>query len=184
MYCCLLVLVSTPGPDADEEAEPVGDDEMPTHEATGARKALVIGINNYSKHPLNCCVNDARKVHAKLERMGFDSNVYVDLTFQELQRRTREFRNSLSAGDVAFFYFAGHGVEAAVYQGEHWETSNWLLGRAVPEVNEDLPQHAINAHSLLREIEAKSPRFSFIVLDCCRDNPLSDTRSLGGDRPA
>lgn len=59
------------------------------------------------------------------------------------------------------------------------QSSNWLISREMPDVNEDLPLKAIDAHSLLAEMERREARFNVLVLDCCRDNPLQQaTRSL------
>ena len=160
-----------------EHAYPLLDSQNPE------RKALVIGINAYTSHPLSNCLNDASAVHEALERMGFTSTLILDCDIGTLLEGARSFVNSVMPDDIAFFYFAGHGVEAAIMQAGKPTTSNWLLAREVPESNEDLPRYALDAHNLLAELEARGARFNALVLDCCRNNPLpqhASTRSLGG----
>ena len=145
------------------------------------RKALVVGINKYTSDPLKNCLNDASAVHEALKRMGFTSTLILDCDIGTLLKGKRSFVSSVNSGDIAFFYFAGHGVEAAIMQAGKPTTSNWLIARDVPESNEDLPRYALDAHNLLAELEARGARFNALVLDCCRNNPLpQSTRSLGG----
>ena len=151
------------------------------------KRALVVGINKYAVNeqpcaPLRCCVNDATALHAALMRMGFASQLHVECSAETLRWVTRDFVQSLQHGDIALFFFAGHGVEAATYQGGRQRTSNWLLSNQVPpNGNAELPLYAIDAHSLLAEMENRQTSFNALVLDCCRDDPLQrDTRSIGG----
>ena len=146
------------------------------------RMALVVGINAYTKVPLKCCVNDASAVHAALQRMGFTSKLEVDCDINALLQATRSFVSSVKPGDIALFYFAGHGAEATVLQAGKHCTSNWLLASEVPSSNADLPRYALDAHNLLADLEARGARFNALVLDCCRNDPALDAggRSLGG----
>ena len=156
-------------------------DPLALHPSTGEKKSLVVGINNYTRCPLRCCVNDATAVHAALTRMGFSSQLVIDSHAEALRQATRAFTESLQPGDTAFFFFAGHGAEASTLHAGKHRTSNWLLSCEVPAANCELPQKAIDAHSLLAEMEARQTRFNALVLDCCRDDPLpSESRSLSG----
>src|SRR5687767_6954430 len=87
------------------------------------RKALVVGIDHYSKiDPLYGCVNDAHAVKSVLARHS-DGTINFDVKLltgtgpvdgigrSDLKEGVRE----LFAGDseIALFYFAGHGhIEA------------------------------------------------------------------------
>ena len=73
------------------------------------RKALVIGINAYTRKPLSNCRNDASAMHEALKRMGFTSTLILDCDIGKLLEGTRLFVSSVMSGDIAFFYFAGHG---------------------------------------------------------------------------
>ena len=89
------------------------------------------------------------------------------------------FCDSLCANDVAFVYFAGHGIEADVLQNGKRPTSNWLLSTDLPQSNQELPRTAIDAKNVLSQMEARGTRLNVMVLDCCRDNPLpAEARAL------
>lgn len=148
---------------------------------TAARKALVVGINAYSRAPLQCCVSDATAVHGALIRMGFESVLKTDCDAETLRSATDQFCRSLNRGDIAVFYFAGHGAEACVLQAGKFQSSNWLLSTQVPASNRDLNLRAVDAHNLLAEMELQLTRFNVLILDCCRDDPLpAEVRGLGG----
>ena len=136
------------------------------------RKALVVGINAYSSSPLHCCLNDATAVHEALQRMGFASTLVTDCDIKTFDRAKGVFVNSLQPGDIAFFYFAGHGAEASTLSAGKYSSSNWLYARQVPEERDDLPRLAVDAHNLLAEMEGRRTRFNALLLDCCRDDPL------------
>ena len=136
------------------------------------RKALVVGINAYSSSPLHCCLNDATAVHEALQRMGFASMLVTDCDIKTFDRAKGVFVNSLQPGDIAFFYFAGHGAEASTLSAGKHSSSNWLYARQVPEERDDLPRLAVDAHNLLAEMEGRRTRFNALLLDCCRDDPL------------
>jgi uncharacterized caspase-like protein len=145
------------------------------------RKALCIGINEYTVKPLSLCVNDATSMHEALQRMGFHSQLVTNCDIDNFHDATRNFLNSLEHDDLAVFYFAGHGTESAVRQGRKFYTSNWLLAREVPSDNTQLPRYAVDGHSLLAEMEARGTHFNAFILDCCRDDPLpTGDRSQGG----
>ena len=161
-------------------AQPRRAEESAPQDATGMRKALVVGINGYSSSPLRCCVNDATDVHAALQRMGFESNLVLNCDLDDFLLATREFVNSLLPGEIGFFYFAGHGTEASILQAGRYNASNWLIALKMPEHRDDLPRFAVDAHNLLAEMEARKTRFNALVLDCCRDDRLpTGDRSLG-----
>ena len=145
------------------------------------RKALSIGINDYTAKPLRLCVNDATAMHNALQRMGFDCQLVTNCDIDGFHRATRTFLSSLEPGDLAVFYFAGHGTEASVLQAGKHRSSNWLLARELPPDNAHLPRCAIDAHSLLAEMDGRGTKFNAFILDCCRDDPLpSGYRSQGG----
>eukprot|EP00966_Prymnesium_polylepis_P154081 3558140-Prymnesium_polylepis.1 len=144
-----------------------------------ARKALVVGIAKYSRAPLRCTVHDATKMHAALCRIGFSAQLMTDCDFDTFHNAVDTFIESLNPGDSALFYFAGHGVEAAVQQGLHLESSNWLISRHVPQSNDQLPRAAVDAQATLERMKQRHTHFNLLILDCCRDNPLPPTsRSL------
>ena len=143
------------------------------------KKALVVGINSYSRIPLSRAVTDATDLHAALKRVGYDATLVTNCSIADFDAAKNAFLASLHPGVVGLFYFAGHGVEAAVQQGSNFESSNWLMGRQVARSNSELPRYALDAQALLVQMERKETLFNCVILDCCRDNPLPDmTRTL------
>jgi hypothetical protein len=79
----------------------------------------------------------------------------------------REFASSLQEGDVALFYFAGHGARA---MGQ----SYLIPSNDEGIVNaEDLADYAYAASALLARLEGRPGVTSIIILDACRNNPLA-----------
>lgn len=81
------------------------------------RKALIVGINDYSGMRLYGCENDANQIAALLKKNQDDSpNFSCNKLISSKQKITRPvLRKSLQElfghkADVALFYFAGHGA--------------------------------------------------------------------------
>lgn len=79
--------------------------------------ALVIGIGDYqSGDVLRNTTNDARDISSKLSKMGFVfEGPKLDLTCEEMEYALVKFKHSIQEGDVALFYFAGHGIQWEVF---------------------------------------------------------------------
>jgi hypothetical protein len=75
------------------------------------RIALVIGNANYPAHKLVNPVHDAEDMKAALERLGFTVRLGKDLSKQAMQDQVKKFLGDLRDGDVALFYYSGHGME-------------------------------------------------------------------------
>jgi len=74
---------------------------------------------------------------------------------------------------IGFIWFAGHGVQ---YNGE-----NYLIPVDFSKLNVDyLETDAISLTFLLNQLKNSNNNANIIVLDACRNNPL--TRSRGGNR--
>jgi formylglycine-generating enzyme required for sulfatase activity len=91
---------------------------------------------------------------------------------QAIQRAVRDFGDRARNAEIAFFYFSGHGMQSG---GE-----NYLIPIGA-EINKesDLSIEAVGLSGLMRQIEEVSPRTAVVVLDACRDNPLSTGRKSG-----
>ncbi|MEO0617940.1 MAG: caspase family protein [Pseudomonadota bacterium] len=149
--------------------------------AYAARKALVVGINDYAHvSKLDKAVNDARAMSAALRSIGFDVLTVEDATRRQLNRALLDFTSKLNAGDDALFFFAGHGVEI--------DGRNYLLPTDVPDAapgqDSFVKGETIAADAVLEAIRKREARVSILVLDACRNNPFQQlgTRSLGGRR--
>jgi Caspase domain len=73
------------------------------------KEALVIGIDQYSGHPLHSAIAGAKQVDKQLNLDGFDTTFLENPSFSEFQARLAAFAKNIGPKDVAVFYFAGEG---------------------------------------------------------------------------
>jgi uncharacterized caspase-like protein len=148
--------------------------------------ALVIGNGNYANiTKLNNPVNDANDMAAVLQGMGFTVDKLLDATLDQMESAAIRLKNRLSASNnsYGFFFYAGHGVQS---NGE-----NFLIPRDANIQSESfLRQRAVSVQSVLDELNQAGNTLNIVVLDACRDNPFSWSRSGGrglqvvGNQPA
>jgi|GEM_PF-964418 len=150
-----------------------------TAPALAERVALVIGNADYeSSRDLRNPVNDAEDMAARLAEIGFrvhGGGAHVNLTREAMVDVARDFTNSLQEGDIALYYYAGHGAE---YEGENYliPTDDGSIAFA-----DDLPDYAYSASSILQRLAGRPGVTSILILDACRNNPLperSGTRTV------
>ena len=91
-----------------------------------------------------------------------------------MRKGIRDFSRSLDSGDVALFYYAGHGMQV---DGE-----NFLIPvNAGIEEEYEIPDEAVSAEVILRALEQIDVTLNIAIFDACRDNPFSRSfRSLAG----
>ena len=142
------------------------------------RLALVIGNANYDKGELKNPVNDALLVTETLKKLEFDvildTNIANKRSFKE---KIREFGNRRPAYDVAFVYYAGHGIQVG--------SENYLLPtKEVFESEYDVQDYGVSVQDIMRYLTGMSNQVNILILDACRDNPFEGnwnaTRSLKG----
>ena len=76
------------------------------------RLALVIGNSNYNKGELKNPVNDALLIAETLKQLEFDVILDTNLSDKRSFKETiRSFGNRRPNYDVAFVYYAGHGIQ-------------------------------------------------------------------------
>jgi uncharacterized caspase-like protein len=140
--------------------------------AAGERRlAYVVGNDAYAGAPLRNAVADARTMAATLREVGFEVLEATNVDLVALERGVDQFVARLQPGDVALFFYAGHGVQI---EGENYLSP--VDFRGGDEV--DLKYRGYSA-TRVHEKLAKA-RVRVIVLDACRDNPFRTTRSGRG----
>ena len=137
-----------------------------------ARIALVIGNSGYANAPLANPANDARLMSATLRRLGFDVIERIDADQKEMKVAIFELGDRLEqAGKdaVGLFFYAGHGVQV---DGE-----NYLIPLK-SEISKErhVAIEAVGTSWVLGQMEFAGNRMNFVILDACRNNPL--TRSF------
>ena len=141
------------------------------------RKALVVGINYYEHgSPLYGCVDDAHAVKAILERHGdgsinFDVQLFTGTGPSDTVSRSqiKDYVQKLFSddGEIALFYFAGHGhIES---------TGGYLLASDSRRGDEGVSLTKILA--LANESKARN---KIIVLDSCHSG-IAGTPPSSGD---
>ena len=142
------------------------------------RLALVIGNADYEKGELKNPVNDARLIASTLDSLDFDVILKENLaTKRDMTAAIREFGARRSEYDVAFVYYAGHGIQV--------DDENFLLPtKEVFEEEFDVMDYGVSVQNIMRYLRAQTNEVNILILDACRDNPFESnwntTRSLKG----
>ena len=94
-----------------------------------------------------------------------------------LLRCLRNFVDKRENYDVAFFYYAGHGVQI--------DGQNYLLPTKVKFDNQNhVTLKALPVQEIMNYLIGKTDKVNIFILDACRDNPFeqnwNNTRSLKG----
>lgn len=148
-----------------------------------SRVALVIGNSEYEHAGrLGTPGKDAADMAAALEAAGFKVITALNIPKRQFDKVLRGFVEAIEKADVALLYYAGHGLQVG--------DKGFLVPTDAALKNErDAPYEAVALDFVLREMVAnRNDRTSIVLLDACRDNPLSRTmasatgatRSLAG----
>jgi len=134
-----------------------------------ARKALVIGNATYETGELRNSINDATDVAATLTELGFIVSLHQNLNRPGFYEAVGSFVAALTPSDEAVFFYSGHAMQI--------EGNNYLV--PVSEYIDSAIRCAFLSYdcSLLLG-ELKRAALSIVILDACRDNPFSFSRSL------
>lgn len=142
-------------------------------EQSSQKLALIVGIEAYPKWPLRNPVNDAKAMDLALRENGFRTEVLLNSSLRALERGIDQFVGKLRAGDIALFYYAGHGIQLG---GE-----NYLVPVDFDAQDEADAKYVSYAASRVQDrIEATGARLSLLMFDACRNNPFRATRGGGG----
>ncbi len=131
--------------------------------------ALIIGNSNYPDMPLENPKNDADAVAKEFEEMGFIVEKVIDTDKEQMSMAIDRFSAKLKTAKVAVFYFAGHGMQV---DGENYLIPIGKTAGTQISNEEQVAYRAINAGEVLSAMESENIKFSLIVLDACRNNPI------------
>jgi uncharacterized caspase-like protein len=139
------------------------------HARAEKRIALVIGNSSYKfATRLTNPANDATAMATLLRVAGFSVvEARRDLSITDMRRALREFADNTRDADIAVVFYAGHGIEV--------DGTNYLLPvDAALERDLDVEDEGIALDRILRILEPVK-RLRLVILDACRDNPLTRT---------
>jgi hypothetical protein len=127
------------------------------------RKALIVGINDYTFAPLKACIPDATRMYNILSK-DFDEApnfsckklVSSDLTIDIPTLKEAIIELFSNDSDVALFYFSGHGSEPE-------KTAKACL------VTQDAKEHnvGVELEFLMHIVNESKAKQVVIILDCC-----------------
>jgi hypothetical protein len=140
---------------------------LPAAPADAADKvALVIGNGKYvNATPLPNPPNDARAVSAALGAIGFEVTQGQDLDRNGMEGLVRDFLRKADGAKVALLFYAGHGMQV--------DGRNYLVPvDAKLERASDLNFETVELDKILGSLDDPA-RATIVILDACRDNPLS-----------
>jgi hypothetical protein len=138
--------------------------------AAERRVALVVGNSAYKSAPLQNPRHDAADMSSTLRALGFDVTTVQDASLRQLREATRRFEQSVASADVALIFYAGHAVEA--------KGRNYLIPVDADVAREyELDDQAYDAQqwlAMLGDVQSRNTqRVNIVILDACRDNPMS-----------
>ena len=135
------------------------------------RVALVIGNSAYGGEigDLANPAKDARLMAETLRKLGFEVIELEDADQKQMQRAIVGFGETLAkAGSEAtgLFYYAGHGLQVA--------GDNYLIPiKASIKGERDVEVEAVASDLVLRQMDFAGNAVNIVILDACRNNPLS-----------
>ena len=124
------------------------------------RVALVIGNGQYHSVPrLANPTHDAQLIADTLTGLGFTlvgGKAQLDLDKAAFDRAVQEFGTALQGASVAFFYYAGHGVQV--------RGANYLVPvSANPTKEADVDFQMVNADLVLRQMEGAGTQLNLLI---------------------
>lgn len=139
----------------------------------GNRKALVVGIDDYSVVPLHGCVNDAEEFAALLSRnddrsINFSVQLRTSKTDEINKSALKKWISDCFAGDdeIALFYFSGHGQIDAC--GGYIVTPDYAP-----------MDWGISMQDILNYANNSKCQNKVIILDCCHAGSVGAINTLG-----
>jgi hypothetical protein len=147
-------------------------------EGKGRRVALVIGNGNNQQADLPKLpnpLNDAEDISKVLRGFGFEVIERKNLTLEGMNRAIAEFGSRIGSSEAALFYFAGHGIQV--------KNQNYLIPVDAKMENEvSVPYQGINLNQVLDEMDNAKSSTNIVMLDACRNNPISGRFRSGRTR--
>ena len=140
------------------------------------KQALLIGNAQYEHTTaLKNTLADVRELEGALQALGFDAVTRREnLSMSGMLEAVDDFASELGQGDLAFFYYSGHGLQA--------DGKNFLLPVDFSQTKSVamMRAKALEADVVRETMEETGARLRVLVLDACRDNPFAGTRSGAG----
>ena len=146
--------------------------------ARGQRIALVIGNGNYQQSDLPKLANptnDAEDMARALRRFGFEVIERKNQTLEGMNQAIAEFGSKIGGSEAALFYYAGHGIQV--------KNQNYLIPvNARIESEASVPYQGVSLNQVLDEMDNGKSGANIVILDACRNNPITGKFRSGQSR--
>lgn len=127
-----------------------------------SRQALLIGNANYDAPLLNPA-NDARAMAARLQQLGFDVTLQINLNRSQMLKQVADFASRARNADTALVFYAGHGAQGG--------DSNYLIPVDLPTRNLSqslLQRGGYDVNLLMGELQRQNVKAGVLLIDACR----------------
>ncbi len=130
------------------------------------KSALIIGNSRYLLGDrLTNPQNDAEDIAKKLKSMGFDVILLKDANLAQMLDSIDQFKSKLRQGDVALFYFAGHGLQV--------DGQNYLVPiDAKMNSRSRVAYEAVKLSDVSNALAQGNITNNIIIIDACRNDPF------------
>ncbi|MBC8747308.1 MULTISPECIES: SUMF1/EgtB/PvdO family nonheme iron enzyme [Paraburkholderia] len=139
------------------------------------RVALVIGNGEYgdATNPIRAnAPRDADSISDALRARGFEVITRTNATPPQMRAAIDEFQRRLQTGDIALFYFAGHGMQ--IGRQTLLLPAARLDARADTRAPVSLLNNGVDLKTVLHAMQsARAGRLNLVILDTCLDNPFT-----------
>ncbi len=140
---------------------------------SGKRVAFVVGNSAYqgSLGELRNPVNDATDIADELEELGFEVILATDLSLHAFRASLLNFATAIEDAETSLFFYAGHGVQ--VNDENHLIPVDARINR-----DRNLTDETITVNRIVGLMN-QFTETSIVLLDACRDNPLTSDIPIG-----
>jgi len=130
------------------------------------KSALIIGNSRYLLGDrLTNPQNDAEDIANRLKSLGFDVILLKDANLAQMLDSIDQFKNKLRQGDVAVFYFAGHGLQV--------DGQNYLVPiDAKINSRSRVAYEAVKLSDVSNALAQGNITNNIIIIDACRNDPF------------
>lgn len=144
----------------------------PPKEAAINQRALIIGNGKYPSAPLKNPENDAHDVSSVLRTRGFLVTEGFNLSLVQMNEKIKQFSQTIQAGEIVVFYFAGHGMQV--------DGRNFLIPvDSAISSEKDVLAHGIDVAQVIERFARAGSKMNVVILDACRNNPFGSSKGAG-----
>ena len=129
------------------------------------RRALLVGNNEYrSANGLANAVKDAGDMEGALKALGFATTLRVNQTAAGFASSLKGFAATVEPGDVAFFFYAGHGIQI--------DGVNYIIPIDFNARNEaEAKRMGQEVGGVQAALQRTGAGLTIMTIDACRNNP-------------